>query len=475
MNIHNNHDIGDDFAQYLKQALNIAQGKPFYKSNYIFNKYNTYYAPPHYPPGFSLMLAPVVKIWGMSFRAMFYFNSCLVVGLLFTCFAYFRKYMSMIPAICISIFIAYNQYMLNLKQNVLSDLPCLLFVMLYFLFRKSEKFTAKRIIMLILFAGMAILVRSQAILLLMAEGIWLILVWIKHCIRNRKFTLKPIFTAPSLYIITGTIAVLIFLYKVVFYSPASSFAYSMHYIDFTSGQSFFEKVAKQAGFLLSDYSDFFCFSVDNNFFKACMTFTGSAALVFTIIGFLITISKRLAIEDIFFLLMNLLVIYLTLHDLRYFLNALPLLFYYIFIAIRHNINAITHYDRRVIAIVITIIYMGLDFDNLKNTTKNTGKDLFPQQNDAIAMNYISTHVSSSDIIVFTKPRLLTLFTNKKCMNVAWELPMEMNKKIFDSLNVKYVLIMDKLGDWYLRDYINKMQHPIDSNRISEGCTLYLLR
>ena len=75
LNIYDVHSWGDDFAQYIREALNIATGKPYYLSNYIYNPYNPTYAPPQYPPGFPFMLAPIVKIWGVSIRAMCYFNT----------------------------------------------------------------------------------------------------------------------------------------------------------------------------------------------------------------------------------------------------------------------------------------------------------------------------------------------------------------------------------------------------------------
>ena len=66
LNIHNVHSWGDDFAQYIKEAQNLAHGRPFYESGYIYNKYNPEYAPAQYPPGYPLLLWPVVKIWGIA-------------------------------------------------------------------------------------------------------------------------------------------------------------------------------------------------------------------------------------------------------------------------------------------------------------------------------------------------------------------------------------------------------------------------
>src|ERR1700759_1926816 len=83
LNIHNAHSGGgDDYAQYIKEAQNIALGKPYYLSNYVFNPHNNCYSPPQYPPGFPLMLAPVVKLWGIAIQPMCYFNTVLLVCLM---------------------------------------------------------------------------------------------------------------------------------------------------------------------------------------------------------------------------------------------------------------------------------------------------------------------------------------------------------------------------------------------------------
>ena len=69
--------MGDDYAQYIKEASNIAHGIPYYRSNYIFNPLNPDYAPPAYPPGFPLLLAPVVNVFGIAIRPMLYVISAL--------------------------------------------------------------------------------------------------------------------------------------------------------------------------------------------------------------------------------------------------------------------------------------------------------------------------------------------------------------------------------------------------------------
>src|SRR6185312_12497697 len=66
MNVHSYHQWGDDYAQYIKEAQNIAAGRPYYQSNYVFNPLNTIYGPPLYPPGFPLLLSPIILYWGLT-------------------------------------------------------------------------------------------------------------------------------------------------------------------------------------------------------------------------------------------------------------------------------------------------------------------------------------------------------------------------------------------------------------------------
>ena len=115
LSISDEHSWGDDFAQYIKEALNIAQGKPFYTSGYIYNPYNPLYAPPQYPPGFPLLLAPVVRYFGVAIRPMLYFNSLLCAVLILTAYKFFKQRMGALKAVLLSLAVGYSNYIINLN------------------------------------------------------------------------------------------------------------------------------------------------------------------------------------------------------------------------------------------------------------------------------------------------------------------------------------------------------------------------
>ena len=127
INIHDVHGWGDDFSQYIREAQNIATGKPFYQSGYIFNKYNPVYAPPQYPPELSIAAGACCESdVGLVIHAHVLFQLihrrmsavCFVRLLSVNRQAWF-------PAICIAVLISYSGFMIGMKGNVLADTSCL--------------------------------------------------------------------------------------------------------------------------------------------------------------------------------------------------------------------------------------------------------------------------------------------------------------------------------------------------------------
>jgi hypothetical protein len=60
---------GDDWAQYLGHARNLALGRPYADTGYVFNPAQPHVGPPAYAPGLPLLMAPLVKLVGIDFIA----------------------------------------------------------------------------------------------------------------------------------------------------------------------------------------------------------------------------------------------------------------------------------------------------------------------------------------------------------------------------------------------------------------------
>ena len=474
LNIHNVHSWGgDDYALYIKEAQNIALGHPYYQSNYVFNQANICYSPPQYPPGFPLLLAPVVKMYGLAIRPMCYFISFLTAGLLFVLFAYFRKYASVVSAMCLAVLVVYGGYIIGLKQSIVSDIPCLLFTMLYLLFRSAKTFPWWRILLLVLFAAMAVLIRTQSVMIILAEGLYWLISLAKQYKRDRRLSIRQVITHPSLLVIIGWMALNIFISKVVFPTPASAAGFYITYLQSVLKKGIPSIVRDNMNFLLETVFAFFYYKTDHNTRTALVTFLESCGLVLSATGFIISVRRRTAFEELFFVMMCLLMLYYPIHDERYFLPAIALLYYYCYVALKTILPLITPY-RWWMNIAFTIIVIITGYPYLESTLKEP-QGYVPRTEEYSMFQYLQQHVNDTDIIVFTRPRFLTLYTNKRCMITAWLLPFEENKKVFDSMGIKYILVADGLDDVYYHTYLQQIQHPSDSVRINDGYTLYTMR
>ena len=468
-NIHNTHSPGgDDYAQYIKEAQNIAHGRPYYESNYVFNKYNNCYSPPQYPPGFPLLLAPVVKHWGIEIKPMCYFNTVIAVCILFGLFFYFRKYMSAFGAVCLAVVISYSQCMMDLKQAVLSDAAAMLFVLLYLIARNAKTFGWVRLLLLVLFATMAILIRTQSVLLLFAEVIFLVLAVIKE----RTLYVRPALRVP-LYVVPGCVLLTFFLNKAVFYCPTSASGFYIDFLKITLQKGLPSIIRDNVSALLASVTSFFHYDTDHGMRTAIVSLMESSGLVFCCTGFIVSVTKRLCFDDIFFVLVCGMVLYYPIHDPRYFFPVMPVVFYYCYSALARIVPVVTAVRPRYIAGLLTFTYLFAGMWYLRNTTKQP-YGYVPELKDRQAFSYIMQHVNDSDIILTSRPRLVTLYTSKRCIIHAWQYPYEVNKRVFDSLHVKYLLLNGIVDDYY-RAYLKGYEHPVDSVRIAPGYELFTLR
>src|SRR4026207_2431189 len=65
--LRDNHQWGDDFAQYIAHAQNLVNGKPYIDTGHL-NDVSAVPAPLAYPPVTPLLLAPIVKWRGLDWR-----------------------------------------------------------------------------------------------------------------------------------------------------------------------------------------------------------------------------------------------------------------------------------------------------------------------------------------------------------------------------------------------------------------------
>jgi len=110
------HNWGDDFAQYIINAQNIIEAKPFNSGVMLENVVI-------YPPGLPLLLAPILKAAGLNFKAFKFINILFWFLSLIFIYSLLRRRAGGPWAVMGAVFLAFSSYFFVYKQNVLSDIP----------------------------------------------------------------------------------------------------------------------------------------------------------------------------------------------------------------------------------------------------------------------------------------------------------------------------------------------------------------
>ena len=128
--IRTGHDWGDDFALYIQHARNIAAGAPYAETGYIYNPHNPAVGPRTYPPGFPLLLAPVVMVFGLDLQPMKVVIVLCFVGTLLLLPHVFQRDVPPRFTAALILVMGLNPFFWDFKDEVLSDIPFLFFTLL---------------------------------------------------------------------------------------------------------------------------------------------------------------------------------------------------------------------------------------------------------------------------------------------------------------------------------------------------------
>lgn len=113
---------GDDFAMYIMHARNIAMGRPYADTGYIYNPANARVGPPSYPPLFPAVLAIIYRTRGLDLHAMQLLNVAFFLGYLATILPLLSERLSFPWILAITAVIGVSPYYTHFKSQILSDL-----------------------------------------------------------------------------------------------------------------------------------------------------------------------------------------------------------------------------------------------------------------------------------------------------------------------------------------------------------------
>jgi hypothetical protein len=122
--------IGDDFAGYILHAKNLALGRDYAATGYLYNPRAPKLGPPAYPPVLPLFLAPVYRLSGGSMWALKFEMVLFTLALLAVVYVSFRRWLRPAEAGAVVLLLGANPYTMAYKDLVLSDVPFCLFTFL---------------------------------------------------------------------------------------------------------------------------------------------------------------------------------------------------------------------------------------------------------------------------------------------------------------------------------------------------------
>lgn len=139
------HEWGDDFSLYVAHARNLAEGRPYADTGYVYNSADPTVSPRTYPPIFPLLLVPVYILWGLNLTAMKVWGVLLFLALLGVLALLLSQRLPLPYVVgCLTLF-ALNPYVWQQKDRLLSETPFMLFAYLALvLAEKAQQEAARR-------------------------------------------------------------------------------------------------------------------------------------------------------------------------------------------------------------------------------------------------------------------------------------------------------------------------------------------
>ena len=453
LNLRNDHDWGDDFAQYLKQAENISLGKPMVETGYIYNPEYSSLGPRAYPPGFPLMIAPIVAKYGNFVVPYNYLTSILLILTALLAVLLIYKYSGWPAAILLSALIYYNPYVIQLKAEIMADIPFALFFAIFLLsISRAEVLKKQNWIFAGLIAGAAITTKTIGLVLPLS----LIIYATQRIIiaRYNKISIKETLPAVKGHFYAALLSMgIYFISHIVFMRGAVGGGY-LNIFDFGKTS---EAIANNI-YVYSEAIRLFFINPDSPLFWIGFPLA-SLFFAFFITGLVLSFSKIPALIDwITVIYIGLLLVY-PYHNagFRFLLPLAPVIMIYSLktlqlLATSKSIQWITSG----VSILILITYLQVMPGYFSSDDKYEDGPYAKHVADAFAE--IASVTSEESRIVFIKPRALARFSGRKAMSHH---PLSSSFEIYNELNPldpTHYLVYSGLPDPALEHYLKTNQH-----------------
>lgn len=447
INTQNTHDWGDDFAAYVQEAKNIAEGEPAHQLNFIFNPAYPLYSPRAYPAGFPLLISPVYAIWGLNIQPYLFLITLFLVATTIILFFVFCNYFSLAISLLLSLAFAYNPFVLQLKAEVLSEIPFAFFVMLFIFFYKKENMRLAIISGII--AGFVSNIRLAGFFLPVAVAFDLAVnFFFSLKDKNRELFKKSLIRKGTVILIT--IGVFFLINTLIFSIPLGYFSI---YKTIYTGAEF--KVTLWNNLQLYKDIILIIFPTFNTDYAGLSTFLSNTVFYLSILGLVRCLYKKDFIAFVFLFYFIILVLY-PYGDgaIRFLIPVLPLLI--LFAA--HGLTLINYksaVNNKIITFVILVVFIvPLYQPFLTILEKQKAAVEGPYEESAQqAFNVIVKNTTPDDVIAFKFARALGLYADRKTLPVKPHSGLIQIDSLLNKFNVNYIMVHNTFTDDSVKKYV----------------------
>ncbi len=391
---------GDDWAMYVHQAQNIAEGKSYNHNLFIYNPNYLTYSPKTYPPGFPVLLLPFYACFGLNIAALKIPGILSFIAALFIFCSLYKKQLGPAYTACCLLVLGFSPFFWDSKDYILSDMPFLLTVMLaVWVMDKSNRATHNKTLWYLL-AGAAIYisfsVRSLGLLFIPAMLGFDIL--FRHRLSKGSA-------------ITTVAFVLLVIIQMQFIPADDSYGTMLkaHYSGKSAEQlwSFF---ANYFGMYQKEFADFWLQNHNDTGIKNTAAIYNTAFLIVSGLAIVYRLVKQPDATALFVLIYTLAVLLFPGYQgPRYFIPLVPFLLFYVLWLIKNIPFRGIKYAFSPIVIVPLIVFYTYYFTHANWNNIDYG---IHEPNPQRLMNYIKQNTPPDAVFVLCKPRVLALYTGR---------------------------------------------------------------
>ncbi len=435
------HPWGDDFSMYVAHAKNIVSGNDYQATGYVYDKMYAVIGPRYYPPVYPLALAPLVALFGLSLAPMKVEIILFFLLFLAVLAVSFRKELPFFYLAGAVAVIGFNPFFWDIKDDPVSDIPFLFLLYLSFFAiqrvyrsKTGPRPGIKYAVMVGFLIALANGTRTVGVLLLPA-------LFILDYLRTRRLTLFPWIASAvaGLGYLAESLAIpgpSGYWDQFVFYPPV--FPINLH--------GYFNA-------LVSLWS--------NGYSNAAQAGLFAVLAALALIGAVVRLRRGITIYELFAVFYAILIIIWRANQgARFLIPLIPLFVIDLFAGLDQigkfafrPAKTIERLSAGAILLAVCISYLGV----YSKTSFGPFESGVETPQSMALFNYIKNNTSPGDVIIFSRPRALALYTGRKAAGYSSLENEQFTINYSGHLGASYFLV--STGDNYLRLLVKR--YPAD--------------